>query len=758
MELRNCGHHFIQAIQGGLVTKVLNVTCGQPTLKFKDVTELHGGLLSDNGDVKAKRSCIGLIGKKIVKTEPDASVSNPNDGDDRRIDDLDDNGFDKFTLMQIKELCKTRKRKCSQGLAVYSRRNIKIEASSSLEDYREKQMAADDFDLTETISSWISKVPKNMKAKKKKCKKDPISTYTQEIMSVVKSENIQDSQEFQPSSGDSAALVEEKFEDPKTDCLDGPDDNSGNDCKEKADIPHERNMENELNCEGEKLDNYGNDGKEEADITHEWNMENELDCEGKKHDDSGNDGKEEADITHEWNMENELNCEGKKHDNSGNDGKEEADITHEWNMKNELNCEGEKLVESNSQLSSDQSPNLPSIEFESEECIIHQDLGFVSPQVISADENHNSDIHDNQPDGDTDAPVLLLNVDASKGLDCSIGLAFRDDEAFLSDCSKDEFTEGAEVQSKPSSIIEHGLNPDGCSVGRSDDSPEFEEKQSFASVYDDEKRHVNESSDEFTSWDEHTSTSKLHHPERLLSTRKVQLVSLQAISPSSQERLCKATEVIDLNHKNNLKCRGKLYLTEQTDKKNVAAEGLDDIMRAGFTNNPNKTSVTLKTYKRGPHPKCIFKIPHSSHPATHIGCSSLQSCSKSAIAFSKQQMRDAECLAVKLTKELNSMKDIMDDMLRSEFCLNTSLRYKVNEARMAVKNATNAEEGAKRCLTFMKRDCSRFCKIMKLADDGAPASQDVVRKERKKIAFADEAGGSLCQVRFYEDDEVSESK
>jgi hypothetical protein len=28
---------------------------------------------------------------------------------------------------------------------------------------------------------------------------------------------------------------------------------------------------------------------------------------------------------------------------------------------------------------------------------------------------------------------------------------------------------------------------------------------------------------------------------------------------------------------------------------------------------------------------------------------------------------------------LKSMKDIVDDMLRSEFCLNTSLRYKVNE-------------------------------------------------------------------------------
>jgi len=31
---------------------------------------------------------------------------------------------------------------------------------------------------------------------------------------------------------------------------------------------------------------------------------------------------------------------------------------------------------------------------------------------------------------------------------------------------------------------------------------------------------------------------------------------------------------------------------------------------------------------------------------------------------------------------------------------------------VAVKKATRAEEAAKRCLAFMSRDCSRFCKIM----------------------------------------------
>ena len=46
--------------------------------------------------------------------------------------------------------------------------------------------------------------------------------------------------------------------------------------------------------------------------------------------------------------------------------------------------------------------------------------------------------------------------------------------------------------------------------------------------------------------------------------------------------------------------------------------------------------------------------------------------------------------------------------------------------------------------------------MQQLAEEGSPASKDVVcnnNKRNKKIAFADEAGGRLCQVRFYENEE-----
>jgi hypothetical protein len=115
-------------------------------------------------------------------------------------------------------------------------------------------------------------------------------------------------------------------------------------------------------------------------------------------------------------------------------------------------------------------------------------------------------------------------VASHEDLDCA-GLEFRADNTLLDDHSKDESTDGVEIQSKLCSTTEQGLNPDGCPVRHSDDSPEYEEKQSFVLLYDGEKIHVNETADELASCDEHEGSPKLHGPERLLSTRKVKILS-----------------------------------------------------------------------------------------------------------------------------------------------------------------------------------------------------------------------------------------
>ncbi|CAK8574945.1 unnamed protein product [Lathyrus sativus] len=875
MDIGRCDQlHYIKTIKGGLVTKVLNVFRGRPKLSFRSLADIHEreSLMFDNDDGKAERLCVDVLEEGMVKTEPDVLACEADDGerfhdldddDEDNDDDDDDEEFSILTLKQIKASCKSRKRKRSQGLNS-SKIKINIEDPSTVEDYTEKQhMAEDDPDFMETLSSLKTKLSKNTKTKKKKkkCLKDlPMSS--REIVLVEQSEEILDSQEFSPSSGDSAAIVEIKFDCPENVCFDGSYDCSGRESKrdhpissqefvlvdEFEEVPGgqefspssgdsaalvEVNFERPENyCFGGLDYSSGRESKGDHSISSQ-----EIVLVGESEDIQGS---QESSPTNgdstalvEVNHESPEDCfDGPE---TCGESKEDAEIPFEWNLQNELNYKWKGFFESipvgmvkpsstgnvrsNSELSSNHVTNFPAIEFES---------------------HGNSNISENQLD-DTDIPVSPPEVASHKNLDHT-GLMVRDDNTLLDECSEDEFTAGAEVQEKPCSTIEHGLNPDGYLVCRSDDSPEYEdkqsfdsigeddtstlvspskvtshkdldcaglelrsndtlldncnkndysggsedqdklcsttaepgpnpdgclicplgdsleykEKQSFVSLCDGEKIHVNEATDELTSCDDREG-SKLHGPERLLSTRK-------AISPTSQEKLCKAMDSIDIRHKNNLKCKGVLQFTEENDKKGDA-EGLNDITRTEVTSIPNKTGVTLKTSKSSISLKAVPKIRNSSRSATHLGCSTLQNCSKSAISFSKQQMHDAESLAMRLTKELKSMKDIVDDMLRSEFCLNTSLRYKVNEARMAVKSATKAEEGAKRWLSFMSRDCNRFCKIMKLSDSSSSTSQDVVsppqvvRKE-KKIAFADEAGGRLCQVRIYEDDEehLSESK
>lgn len=38
----------------------------------------------------------------------------------------------------------------------------------------------------------------------------------------------------------------------------------------------------------------------------------------------------------------------------------------------------------------------------------------------------------------------------------------------------------------------------------------------------------------------------------------------------------------------------------------------------------------------------------------------------------------------------------------------------------------------------------------RLTEDGSATTENVIHKEKKKISFADEAGGMLCHVNFFE--------
>jgi len=495
MELRGCGHlHFIQSIKGGLLSKVANVARGQPKLKFKNITDIYDNGLLSHDDGMAERSCCG----EVEETNPDALVCNVNDDDDdQRIYNLDDDAFDNFTLSQIKESCKAGKRKRSQGLES-STRNIKIE-DSFLEDYSEEQMAADDdSDFMETLSSWKSKLSNNMTAKKKRCLKKTVSNNTEEFMLVVKSEVILDRQDFLPSSEE--IQNGQHFPSSGEEVLDCQEFSTSveeiQECQNFSPSCEVIQDGQEFPSSSEEIENnkeilsFSGDSAALVEVKSEVP---ETDCFGGP-DDKAIIEVQEAETIYEWNLECELK----------NTLQNRVDFLP-LRMVSPFNMD---VVISNSQLSNGQFPDLPAIEFESEGCIMHPDLHYIAPQVICMVEDHNSDIHDHQPDGDADTAVTLRNV-THKDLDC-LSVEFKDDNTLLRDCNNDEFTTGAEdqVEVEHSPTMEHGLNVDECLVRCSDDPPEYEEKQSFASVNN-----------------ECNGSSKLHHPERQ-STRKVQILSL----------------------------------------------------------------------------------------------------------------------------------------------------------------------------------------------------------------------------------------
>ncbi|XP_075496569.1 uncharacterized protein LOC142533626 isoform X2 [Primulina tabacum] len=223
----------------------------------------------------------------------------------------------------------------------------------------------------------------------------------------------------------------------------------------------------------------------------------------------------------------------------------------------------------------------------------------------------------------------------------------------------------------------------------------------------------------------HSTPGQHQHPERLLSTRK-------AISPSTQEELCLMMESIEL-YNDAKKC------------------SLGKFSRRKVVTNPRKIIQKSKKTQRNDESSSISR----SLPNLSTGCTSIKYCSESAVVFSQQQMHDIESLAVKLMSELKSMKDIVEQKLLFEAYRNASLKNDTDEVKLVIENATKTEEAATKWLNMMSRDCDRFCKIMKLAPNNIDTYKYVAPREGKKIRFADEAGGELCHIKFFDGTAVS---
>lgn len=142
---------------------------------------------------------------------------------------------------------------------------------------------------------------------------------------------------------------------------------------------------------------------------------------------------------------------------------------------------------------------------------------------------------------------------------------------------------------------------------------------------------------------------------------------------------------------------------------------------------------------------------------------------------------------------LNRMRDLLfrfsNDwliiILAAYFC---SSQLFSQQIRIAIDDASNLESTTKKWLSMMAKDCNRFCKIMvcflillqsemmsvcmatnflflknllmesiyivfwqQKSTENKGASPIPIRKQRKKkITFADEAGGLLCHVKVFE--------
>ncbi|KAK3038133.1 hypothetical protein RJ639_029587 [Escallonia herrerae] len=249
-------------------------------------------------------------------------------------------------------------------------------------------------------------------------------------------------------------------------------------------------------------------------------------------------------------------------------------------------------------------------------------------------------------------------------------------------------------------------------------------------------------------------------PERLPSRRK-------AISPTSRERLRLAMDYVEsYNDIKEYKCTGKLFFGKQPENKTLPDDGFStnpeapgQFIRTEVTMTPKQILKKPNNEKKGSPPrkncppKGCFEGPRLSRslPRLSTGCNSIQGCSESAIAFSQRQMQDIESLATKLMTELNSMKAIVEEKMLYEGYRSTPLKNDADQVTTAIKNATKVEETARRWLSIMARDCNRFCKIMGLTEKGTTDSENANQRESKKISFADEAGGTLCHVKIFED-------
>ncbi|XP_047964979.1 uncharacterized protein LOC125209419 [Salvia hispanica] len=716
MELRSCsGKHFIQTIRGGLVIKVCNSNAnGRTVARTKILNDVYvsedakrlqkppSGSMLDYKPVKLERPCSMLATRTVCEIKSEPSDDAPSvDGDS------DSDVSDAVTLSQLKNRLLTKRKKSIPT---------------------DEKPVEDGSDLNEPLINLKSKHLKATRAKRRRLNLSAISSAT--IKVAVKSEENLVSEGSKQAGGDLTPLIRVKLEAPDADQLGSHNEipfASSTGQKEVVNpvqmtvlSEHDREVLSIANgykeCQTNEISYDHLEDIEPISIKNEGNVSlGTLESECKK-----SLGAALTEIAKP--KENPDSCSPVAFFSDNTD----ADVSCHSSSSSVI----EDMPDECS--SSFQVPDMPidhcitpprgynSVLFEGE-ADAHP-LSELNDSLSSPGKNHGSKPGSIATSTTKENPISMDTVDEERLSTSSFDTVLRNDLDSEGQ-TEDELLKPLDKKNSEYSVTctenEYSLDDRTCDNAETISKPE---QHKF--------------------------------PERLFSTHK-------ALSPSSQERLCLVMNSVeigsDADQSINYGCKEKFFenqtgkkpsslrLEVRDEKKNVNQRLPGRVSQRKFVicpRNIRKRSLIPKGNLEGP--RFLRTLPNLS-----TGCTSVQGCSESAVAFSQRQMHDMESVALKLMNELKSMKDIVEQKLLFEAYRNASLKNDADEVKSAIDNAVKAEERAKKWMSMMARDCNRFCKIMKMTADSTPSSKDSFPKVERKIMFADEAGGKLCHVRFF---------
>ncbi|XP_076912279.1 uncharacterized protein LOC143570534 [Bidens hawaiensis] len=753
MALRGCNSsHFISSIKVGLVTKVHSMdTRGRPSPKFKMLEEIYQHANAEN-------------------TSPQLADRETRERNSYVVEEYEtnfpskDNSLEELTLSQIKKKLKKKKRKASESVLLTPKAE------------------EDDCDLTEPLCKFRVKGSKSSRSKR-------VSSRKTQLVTSYPSEDF--------------ALVKVKVEVPEVEYFENSYDTRG-----RSESFTNEGEKCELNeAIFDSLDDIMEMGDEE---TIESVNQSPLILSSPTNDSLYKDStvsKSDCSLSRFYLQQTPQQAD---HISVAQDSDPTVDGDHgedvvSMEAKLTVSEEGEKC-ELN-EASNDSFDDIKNMEMDNEETIasdcsqselyLQQSpeqvdcISAVQGSTLIIDDEHNEDV----VSMDAKSPI---SDDAKT--DCS------QSELYLQQTPEQVDYISAVQDLTPTINDEH--NEDVVSMEAK--SPNFEENESLASkntdadsnsssdneslvskgisIIQEQKSAVPVNADSEVKLDYNDKKSVIRQLERLPLTRKF-------ISPNSQEKLCQAMKSAEsLDDMDHFKCKEKLNFGGQAENKFSSTKSDVEDTESNLHSQQASQLIQNKAVMSSKH---VFKKPRSikkgsptkkgfaskgcldgprlcrSLPRFSSGCTSIEGCSESAIAFSQRQMHDIESLASKLMSELNSMKTIVEEKMLYEAYRSTSLKNEADEilqVKSVIKSATKIEGTAKKWLSMMARDCNRFCKIMgqKLNEDnntsasGDPAlgsiNQDKpLEKEKKKISFADEAGGELCDIKLYQIEEESEA-